>query len=300
MEKKRVLVIDDAEVFQEIMKEALSDKGLEVASASDGMEALDALARDNFDLVLLDLLLPRMTGFDLLREIKKAEKTAALPVLAVSGVYGKDEHIHSLRELGAAGFVSKGLSPEEIANRVERTIQIKGQARKEAPVEKPKPKAAGEDPLAGMQLFRYLDKADREKMMKISRRQSFAPGQVIIKEGEEGDKFYGILSGRVLVEKKDLSGNPAIIARLGPGDGFGELALIDNEKRSATCSAEAQVEALEISRKEFKALLQSDKEMERKCLRGMVLLLAGRLRSTDTSLTFSRSLLGRVSKPAGS
>jgi len=291
---KKVLLVDDADVFREIMTDLLSGKGHTVKAARNGTEALEQLKSKKFDLALIDLLLPGMTGFDLLREIRKEDKLKALPVLAVSGVYKGEDHINELKELGAEGFISKSLTPEQIAERVELTLSQRKKPSSKKKAGKKKTKEA--DPVAELDLFHDLTKRELNKMKEAMARRKFAKGEVIIKEGDEGDRFYGIVSGEVAVEKKDPSGKTAVLARLGPGAGFGELALVDKEKRSATCRAESEVETVEITRADFEKLLSENKNMERKMLRALLIMITQRLRDTGKSLTFSRALLDEMTK----
>jgi CheY-like chemotaxis protein len=300
-------MIDDDELFRNIMTETLTERGFEVVSVRDGIEGIGKIQAEPFELVLLDLLLPKMTGFDVLKEIRKEKSGPELPVLAVSGVYRKEEHIAALREFGANGFISKDATPLQIADRVVRTLEaarpgkaatadkVQEPAAPAAPKEAPKPAAL--DPAQAfekIQVFKELDQGERVEILKISKKVKFQKGQVIIREGEEGNEFYGIISGAVRVEKKEVSGDSTVLARLGPGTGFGELALVDQDRRSATCIAESEVEALAISRDDFEKALAKDSELERKCLRALLRLMSQRLRETDTSLTFSRSLLDRM------
>lgn len=300
MEKKKILLVDDAPVFREVMGDILEEKGFEVQTASDGLEAMEAIRKKAFDLIMLDLMLPRMTGFDLLKQIKKQKETREVPVLAVSGIYTREEHMAVLKQLGAEGFANKSLTPREIADRAVRALDQGATGFPEGEDQSPdwEPGAmAPEDALSEMTLFSDLDGPQLQTIVAISRKVSFGCGDEIIREGEEGDRFYGIISGSVLVQKEDPEGKLTLIARLGPGDGFGEMALADNEKRSATCMAETEVEAMEISRDDFERALAGDAELERKCLRSLIRLLAERLRETDVSLTFSRALLEKVIEP---
>lgn len=293
MAKKRVLIIDDADLFREIMSDLLSERGLEVAVAKDGIEGLDKIKRHAYDLVVLDLLIPKMTGFDVLKEIRKDKVLAGLPVLAVSGVFKKDEHMASLKDLGATGYISKSLSPAEIADRIARSVEEEEAKAQPVVQDKAEPALVPER----MKLFKELGPEQMERITKISRRSRFSRGQVIIREGDLGNKFYGLVSGTVRVEKKGPSGEAAVIARLSPGAEFGELALLDKERRSATCVAETEVETLEIARPDFERALAEDPELERKCLRALLGILTDRLRETDQSLTFSRALLDKVIEP---
>ncbi len=123
--KPRILVVDDTELFLVLMEEILSKEGFEVITAKHGLEALDKINEQfpDLDVVLLDLLLPKMTGFDVLKEVRKDNKFHSLPILAISNVFKDSSHVETLRVLGADGFMTKDLSPEEILQRVTLVLE---------------------------------------------------------------------------------------------------------------------------------------------------------------------------------
>ena len=106
MNKPKILVADDSETVLNIATEILSAAGYEVRRVSDGVAALRSIESEAPCLVLLDLLMPKMTGFDLLREMKKDPKLSGIPVVIMSGVY-KESVVGFLRQLGAAGYLDK-------------------------------------------------------------------------------------------------------------------------------------------------------------------------------------------------
>ena len=122
--KFRILVADDTELFRGLMEELLTKEGFEVLLARDGLEAVQTVKHElpNLDLVLLDLLMPRMTGFDVLREVRKGKLGRDLPVLCITNVFKNPAEIESLQKLGATGYMSKDLSPGEIVARIKRTL----------------------------------------------------------------------------------------------------------------------------------------------------------------------------------
>ena len=80
----RVLVVDDEETIRELLADVLEAGGYEVATASDGLEALVEARRTHPDVILLDLLMPRMSGWDVLAEIEKDPLLAHVPVIISS------------------------------------------------------------------------------------------------------------------------------------------------------------------------------------------------------------------------
>ncbi len=117
---KKVLVIDDDPVVGKSIDRVLSPKGYAVISAANGEEALDRLAREDYDMVYTDIKMPGLSGLEVARRIKASRPW--LPVVVVTG-YGTEANEAEAKELGVAGFMHKPLSPdliEGIANEVTR------------------------------------------------------------------------------------------------------------------------------------------------------------------------------------
>ncbi len=115
--KRTVLVADDAEETLMECEKLLSAAGYHVILAQDGAEALRLIRDEHPDVVVLDLLMPRVTGFDVLREIRQDERVKNTIVLAISSVY-KDNIMDFLHQLGAQGFLDKAQIKESLPFRV--------------------------------------------------------------------------------------------------------------------------------------------------------------------------------------
>ena len=111
---KRILIVEDDKSIAELQRDYLEISGYEVLCASNGDEGLRLLKHERFDLVILDLMLPGKTGFDILQEIA-SEKD--FPVLIVSA---KDEEIYKIKglNLGANDYITKPFSMGELVARV--------------------------------------------------------------------------------------------------------------------------------------------------------------------------------------
>jgi chemosensory pili system protein ChpA (sensor histidine kinase/response regulator) len=115
--KRTILVADDSDEILKQCEGLLSAEGYQVFVAGDGAEALRLIREEHPDVVVLDLLMPRMTGFDVLREIRQDERVKDTIVLAISSVY-KDNILEFLHQLGAQGFLDKAQLEESLAFRV--------------------------------------------------------------------------------------------------------------------------------------------------------------------------------------
>ena len=118
---KKVLIADDTETVVGLVSGMLKGADFEVITARDGVETL-AQARDQHpDLILLDLLMPKMTGFDVLRELRKDDRVNTIPVLVMSGVY-KEDIVSFLQHLGAQGFIDKETLQDNLVFRVKSIL----------------------------------------------------------------------------------------------------------------------------------------------------------------------------------
>ena len=117
----KVLVADDTVTVRKVAARLLIDAGYEVLEAEDGREALDLVRKEHPDLIVLDLLMPKMTGFDVLREIKKTGRIKETPILIMSGVFKKDV-LDFLQASGVAGFVDKEQIQDSLVFRVQQLL----------------------------------------------------------------------------------------------------------------------------------------------------------------------------------
>ncbi|HEU4402931.1 MAG TPA: response regulator [Candidatus Polarisedimenticolia bacterium] len=119
--RKKILVADDTVTVRKVAARLLIEAGYDVLEAVDGRQALDLVQNEHPDLILLDLLMPKMTGFDVLREIKKTERIKKTPILIMSGVFKKDV-LDFLQASGVAGFVDKDQIKDSLIFRVKQIL----------------------------------------------------------------------------------------------------------------------------------------------------------------------------------
>ncbi len=120
----RVLVVDDAAGNRKLVSSLLAREGYRVATASGGHEALQAIARERPDLVLLDVLMPELDGFETCRRLKSDPATCLIPVILVTALRQTEDKVRGI-EAGADDFISKPFNQHELRARVRSLIRIK-------------------------------------------------------------------------------------------------------------------------------------------------------------------------------
>jgi adenylate cyclase len=120
----RILVVDDTPQNVKLLGDVLGIKGYEVTAAASGTEALERIAQQKPDLVLLDVVMPGMSGYDVCRRIRDTPATATLPVVMVTALDPATERIKGI-EAGADDFVTKPINQPELLARVRSLLRIK-------------------------------------------------------------------------------------------------------------------------------------------------------------------------------
>ncbi len=110
----KVLVVDDEELIRQVLKEYLLLENYQVYEASNGLEAIDIVSKVDIDFIIMDIMMPKMDGYQAIKEIKKIKK---VPVLLLSA---RSEEIDKLLgfEIGVDDYVTKPFSPKEVVARI--------------------------------------------------------------------------------------------------------------------------------------------------------------------------------------
>jgi len=116
---KKILIIEDDKFLRELIVQKLIKKGYNIVEAVNGEEGIKSVKEENPDLVLLDLILPVINGFEVLTRIKSDPILAGIPVIIISNL-GQEEEINEGLRLGAVDYLIKAhFTLEEILNKIE-------------------------------------------------------------------------------------------------------------------------------------------------------------------------------------
>jgi DNA-binding NtrC family response regulator len=118
-EKSKILVVDDEDALRTVLSGELVSEGYDVRTAADGDDAISNLQKESFDLVLLDIKMPRMNGFEVLKFVK--EKYPKTRVVMLTGFADLKNAIES-KKLGAEDFVSKPYDLVDLLTTIERVL----------------------------------------------------------------------------------------------------------------------------------------------------------------------------------
>ena len=120
--KKKILIAEDEKPMARAMELKLTSSGFDITVVGNGEDALNALAKEKFDLLLLDLIMPRKDGFAVLTELKTKPNT--MPIIVLSNL-SQDDDIKRSKELGATEFFIKSNTPiTELVTYVKRVLKL--------------------------------------------------------------------------------------------------------------------------------------------------------------------------------
>jgi DNA-binding response OmpR family regulator len=121
MSKGKILYIEDYPVIQQLYHQVLGGHGFSVYVAGDGKKALEMVGKDTYDLILLDLLLPQLSGIEFLQELRKQDKKT--PVIILTD-FDKPETMEAAKQLGVTDYWMKvDHTPHVLADRVEQFLK---------------------------------------------------------------------------------------------------------------------------------------------------------------------------------
>ncbi len=123
MEKTKILIIEDDKFLRELISHKITKEGFMVEEAADGEEGLEKIKKLKPNLILLDLILPGIDGFEVLKRLKEDISLSFIPVIILSNL-GQREDIEKSLRLGAVDFLVKAhFTPDEIVSKIKNVLE---------------------------------------------------------------------------------------------------------------------------------------------------------------------------------
>ncbi len=119
---KKILIVEDEEILLELLQKKLIQEGYEVVIAKDGVEGLKKVKEQMPDVILLDIIMPKMGGFEVMKELQKDEKFSNIPIIIISNS-GQPVELDLDQKLGAKDWLIKtDFDPQEVIDKVIKQI----------------------------------------------------------------------------------------------------------------------------------------------------------------------------------
>ena len=246
--KNTILVVDDVAVNVQLLTTYLTSVGYDVCTARDGQEALDKVSETQPDLILLDVMMPKLNGFEVCERLKSDPMTKIIPVIMVTALNEIEDKIKAT-EAGADDFVSKPFNKLELLTRVKSLLRIKqlhdelrAKVRELEQARERLRQLAITDGLTGLYNHRYLKEHLEQELLRANRHQSRV--SVVMLDIDHFKKFndtFGHPAGDTILRTmarllRDNIRKIDIAARYGGEEFF--LVLIETNKNAAVQAAE--------------------------------------------------------------
>lgn len=124
--KKKILIIEDEEMLSTMYKIKFENEGYDVMVANDGAAGLEKAFSEHPDIILLDIIMPKIDGFAVLKKLRDSDETRNVPVILLTNL-GQDEDVSRGKELGAVGYLIKANNtPSEVVEKVKAFVDKAG------------------------------------------------------------------------------------------------------------------------------------------------------------------------------
>ena len=118
---KKILIANDHPEVVELVQVTLQGEDYQIVAASDGKEALKKVREENPDLILLDIVMPKMNGFEVCRKLKEDPETKEIPIVMLTAM-GREVDKEKGRQLGARDYITKPFSPSTLLMKIEKIL----------------------------------------------------------------------------------------------------------------------------------------------------------------------------------
>jgi len=315
LEGCRILVVDDVPDNVNILLRTLEEVGYEVQIASTGEKGLELAARSNPDLILMDVMMPGIDGYETCRRLKQGERTQDIPVIFLTALDAPSDVVAGFRA-GGVDFVAKPFRKGEVLVRVQthleraHLIRALGQKRRaladlnaqleqkvaartqelQLKIQESENRDRAAQHLLGVfkqhqtlkvlsstRLFQDLDEPTLRDLAAELETVFLPGGDRLFQQGDTGDALYVILNGRLRVVVQQEDGQDKTVGEVGQGESVGEMAILTEETRSASVYAVRDSNLIKLSKPGFNRFKQQHPGI----LEQVIQLLIRRIRERD-------------------
>ena len=124
-EKVNVLIVDDYVENVELLKELLTASGYDVTTAYDGDEALNKVKQQIPDLILLDIMMPKMDGYQVCEALRANDETKEIPIIFVTAKTEVKDWTHAIFNVGVNSYITKPINPKKLLDKVKSVLKMK-------------------------------------------------------------------------------------------------------------------------------------------------------------------------------
>lgn len=239
MNSRKIMVVDDEQNIREIISEFLQEVGYSVTLAVDGMDALEKVAYEQFDLYIIDVYMPRMGGLDLITKLKEIQPLAVIVV--TTGYSSIDIAIKAIRT-GAYHYLTKPIQADELLKVVESGIQHAAELGEtsSSAVDSVSPQIEKQSDMLLLRGFTY---EQAKEFKSIGTVVEYQYGDTIPLNEDQGSMIF-VENGRINVYHND-----AVVESLGAGDVWGEETFINPNASFTILKAQSEVHIRHFKRK---------------------------------------------------
>lgn len=210
----RILNVDDKDVNRYLVEALLKGHGYEVKSAANGQEALELLDAEPFDLIISDILMPVMDGFELCRKVKGSERFGRIPFIVYTATYTGAQDEAFAMKIGASRFVQKPCEPDQLLSIVQEVLAAVGEADTTAP-----PPPAQEEEVLKLYNERLVRKLEQKMLQLEEEVEAHRKTEEVLRRSEQTYRsLYNSIRDAIVVSSTDstiLDGNQAFVDLFG-------------------------------------------------------------------------------------
>lgn len=267
---KKILVIEDNLEVRENLEEILELTGYSVEVAEDGKEGVEKAIANPPDLILCDVMMPKLDGFGVLNILSKNENTTGVPFVFLTAKTEKQDLRRGMN-LGADDFITKPFYKDELLQVIETRLKKASSRGAIAPQEPER-----------LSFFLDKDKA-YEELKKLSadrKTRTYKAKETLFAESDYPRYLYFVKTGQVKLYKTNSFGKDLIIKLLGPGEFFGYTPLIEESDYHYSAAATEETVVSLVPREDFSKLLESNRDVSARFIQ----LLAQNIREKEDQL----------------